>query len=93
MYNIYLAGPRKGQPKTLTDRVIRFLSDGLKMPGVGCNSRKYRKFVGAHVNITLWVGKNGSVRAGKTITDSISMSQPIHDAMKVWERKEGKECK
>ncbi len=35
-------------------------------------SRKYRKFVRG--DQTLWLGKCGAVRAGRTVSDSVSLS-------------------
>ncbi len=86
-YQTYSKGPKAGQPKTLTDRVVRFLTEGLKMPEQSYNrSRKYRQFLGLKSNY--WVGKSGAVRTGKSPSNSISLTAQVHANMKLWERKE-----
>ena len=87
VYETFQAGPRKGQPKTLTDRVIRFLTEGLKFAERPSKS-KYRLFVkGEH---QYHIGKAGAVRAGKTISNSVSLTGRVHANMKLWERKTGR---
>ena len=86
-YETFQAGPRKGQPKTLTDRVIRFLTEGLKFVERPSKS-KYRLFVkGEH---QYHVGKAGAVRAGRTVSNSVSLTGSVHANMKLWEYKTGK---
>ena len=85
-YQTYSKGPKAGQPKTLTDRVVRFLTEGLKMPEQSYNrSGKYRQFLGLKSNY--WVGKSGAVRAGTSPSNSISMTAQVHVNMVSWERK------
>lgn len=83
-YQTFQSGPRKGQPKTLTDRVVRFLVEGLAMQEVSSRS-KYRQFV--KDGRLYFVGKNGAVRAGKSASDSVSLTDQVHANMKMWEDK------
>lgn len=85
LYQIYLRGPRAGQPKTLTDRVIRFLTEALNKKEFP-SKNKYRKFTGSNPTSFYWVGKNGAVRAGKNIANSISLTARIHTKMELWEK-------
>jgi len=87
-YQTYIKGPRKGQPKTLTDRVIRHLTEGLKKRELPSKNR-YRKFTGSAINSFYWVGKNGAVRAGKNPSNSISLTDKVHANMALWERAQG----
>lgn len=67
---------------TLQERLIRFLKDGMNMTEEK-GTRKYCKFVGK--NITLWIGKNGAARSGRTISESISLTSTVISNMKLWE--------
>jgi len=86
-YNVYLSGPNKGRPKTLTDRVIRFLTEGLHKKELP-SKNKYRKFTGSSEQSFYWVGKAGAVRAGKSPSNSTSLTDRIRANMTLWERKE-----
>lgn len=88
-YNRYTKGVKKGQPKTLTDRVIRFLIEGLNMEE-SPSKNKYRKFTGNVTKSSYWIGKNGAVKAGKSASDSISLTGIIYLNMRKWERITGK---
>lgn len=77
---------------TLTERTISFLTEGLGMRELP-SKYKYRKFEKKTVNIDAdmptsyyWVGKAGAVRAGKTSSDSISLTDKVHANMNLWER-------
>jgi hypothetical protein len=83
-YKVWSRGEKKGQPKTLTDRVVRFLIEGLHFEEVPSKSR-YRKFVKA--DRVYLVGKNGSVRDGRTVADSVSISTYIAKLASMWEQK------
>ncbi len=88
-YNTYTKGPKAGQPKTLTDRVIRFLTEGLKrfeVPYVRNN--KYGGFESTIGSSSYWVGKSGAVRAGTSPSNSISLSAQVKANMELWKRKE-----
>ena len=85
-YNIYLTGPNKGRPKTLTDRVIRFLTEGFHKKEFP-SKNKYRKFTGSSDESFYWVGKAGALRAGKSVSNSISLTSRIRVNMELWERK------
>jgi len=83
MYNIYQSGPRKGQPKTLTDRVVRFIVEGIGFIEVPSRSR-YRQFENCD---KLWfVGKAGSVRSGKCSSKSVSITAGVKKKMEEWEK-------
>lgn len=86
-YETFQAGPRKGKPKTLTDRVIRFLTEGLKFVEKPSKNH-YRLFTKG--GLQYHVGKAGAVRAGKTISNSVSLTGSVHANMKLWERKTGR---
>lgn len=88
LYNVYERGPRKGQPKTLQDRVIRFLTEALNRKELP-SKNYYRKFTGSKPDSFYWLGKNGAVRAGRIASDSVSLTSSVHANMKLWERKEG----
>ena len=83
-YQVFKAGPKKGQPKTLTDRVVRYLVEGVKCQEVPCRSR-YRQF--ERGERTYFVGSNGAVRAGKNASNSISITDHARLNMKIWEAK------
>lgn len=87
-YNTYTKGPKAGQPKTLTDRVVRFLVEGLNKMELP-SKNKYRKFEGSTFSTGsfYWVGKNGAIRAGKNVSNSISLTSQVHANMKMWERR------
>ena len=87
-YKTYTKGPKKGQPKTLTDRVIRHLTEGLKKTELPSKNR-YRKFTGSGPDSFYWVGKNGAVRAGKNASGSVSLTDKVHANMRLWERANG----
>lgn len=85
-YQTFQSGPKKGQPKTLTDRVIRFLTEGLKFTEIP-SKNKYRTFVkGDH---RYYVGKAGAVRAGRNVSESVSLTDAVKANMSLWERREG----
>lgn len=82
-------GPRKGMPKTLTDRVIRYLIEDKEMHETLSNSGKYRQFEYPNMDIEdkfYFVGKNGSVRIGKNSSNSISRTDFIHNRMRTFEK-------
>jgi hypothetical protein len=85
-YNVYKNGPRKGQPKTLTDSVVRYLEERLDMKEVECRSGKYRQFE-KDGSDPFFVGTKGAVRTGKCASKSISVSHLIQPALKNWEKK------
>jgi len=85
-YEIFKSGPRKSQPKTLTDRVVRYLVEGMGAIERG-NRGRYRWFTKSGGR-NYFVGKAGAVRAGHTISNSISLTDRIHAYMKIWERKD-----
>ena len=87
-YNVYKSGPRKGQPKTLTDSVVRYLEERLGMKEVDCRSGKYRQFVASDnkYNPSFFVGTKGAVRNGVCASKSFSISHLIHPALKNWEK-------
>lgn len=88
-YQTFQSGPRAGQPKTLTDRVVRFLVEGLRRQELP-SKNKYRKFTGSKPDSFWWVGKNGAVRSGKSGSDSYSITDRFRVYMEAWERREGK---
>lgn len=85
-YNIYQKGPKAGQPKTLTDRVIRFLVEEMKSKELPSKNR-YRKFTTSRPESFYWVGKAGTIRAGKNPSNSVSLTGQIHSNIKMWERR------
>lgn len=89
-YNTFQRGPKKGQPRNLTDRVIRFLIEGLHRVEYVRYSGKYRKFQGSNPDSFLWVGSNGAIRVGKNTSNSFSMTEKYHKLMEQWERANGK---
>ena len=86
-WNTFSRGPHKGEPKTKTDRVIRFIIMGLGKTEVESKYRKYRKFTGRADNHFYFVGKNGSVRSGQTPAKSASITDKVSANMVLWEKK------
>lgn len=89
-YQIFKSGPRKGQPRTLTDRVVRYLMEGLKASEVTCQSKKYRQFhVPGKQGWNSWsryfIGRAGAIRSGKNARNSTSISDHIYPRMELWE--------
>lgn len=88
-YQTFTKGPKAGQPKTLTDRVVRFLVEGMGKMELPSKNR-YRKFTTSSPESFYWVGNAGAVRAGRCASDSVSLTAQVHANMKLWEKKEGK---
>jgi len=90
-YNTFQKGQKKGQPRTLTDRVIRYLVGGLGFREVNPGrTSKYRKFSISDgkresTGPDYWVGPAGAVRSGRTPSSSISLTDKIHRQMTAWE--------
>lgn len=88
-YKTFASGPRKGEPKTLTDRVVRYLTEARNMREIPLKSR-YRKFVHTRscdkAQSPYFVGSNGAVRTGKNSSSSISITKAIHVKMRYWEK-------
>lgn len=74
---------------TKTERIVRFLTEGLKKTELTSTSRKYRKFTGRDENHFYFVGKAGAVRSGKIASDSISITDLVNKNMLLWEKKGG----
>jgi hypothetical protein len=85
-YNVFKSGPRKGQPKTLTDRVVRYFEDGLGMKEVLCRSGKYRQFAINGCMDSYFVGSKGAVRFGTCASKSVSLSHKMIGEIEKWER-------
>ena len=81
-YQVFKSGPKKGQPKTLTDRVVRYLVEGWKAQEMPSKSR-YRKFI--KDDRCYFVGSNGAVRAGNTASSSVSITDIVHIRLRIWE--------
>jgi hypothetical protein len=86
-YNVFKSGPRKGQPKTLNDRVVRFFEDAWNMKEVPCKSGKYRQFVLEGFENAYFVGSKGAVRFGKCASKSVSISHKVVPDIEKWEKK------
>jgi hypothetical protein len=85
-YETFKSGPRKGQPKKLVDRVVRYLEEVIGCKEFTCKG-KYRQFTRPYDSDYYFVGSNGAVRAGRAASNSILLTQLIHAKMKVWEWK------
>ena len=60
--------------QTRRDKLVEALTnEGFRL--AACNSQKYLKMVRG--STTYWIGKNGAVRSGKTISNSISLTDWI----------------
>lgn len=75
---------------TLQERVVRYLVEGVGMKEAPSRSRKYRKFIFTDLERAYWVGRKGAVRVGKTVSNSISLTDRIIPLIKKWEEKNGK---
>ena len=70
---------------TMQERVINYLTKYSQCHEEKSSpSKKYRKFVNPEGKI-YWVGKKGAVRAGATISSSVSISFLVERNMKLWE--------
>lgn len=54
-----------------------------KLVSLGCRevasgSRRYRKFTNPESRLPLWIGKQGAVRVGRTVSDSVSVTDQWH---------------
>jgi hypothetical protein len=85
MYEVFKSGPRKGRPKKLVDRVIRYLEEELLLTEVGNPRGRRREFVHPGREEKYFVGKNGGVRVGKTVSGSRSITHAIHPRVDRWE--------
>lgn len=86
-YETFKSGPRKGQPKKLVDRVIRYLEEGLHYKEATSKSR-YRQFNRPDLD-PYFVGSNGAVRFGRSASDSQSLTKLVHARMELWEKTNG----
>lgn len=87
-YKTFRHGPKKGQPKSLTDRVIRYLVEGRGLQEVASRS-KYRQFTDPDIDTNYFVGKAAAVRSGKCASNSRSLTDFIHRTMRRWETDKG----
>jgi len=86
-YNVFQKGPRKGQPKTIQDKMSRFLEMNYSAIEEQRTSVKYKKYlVGDNI---LYVGKNGAVRVGKSISSSLSITGKMKRNLEIWEQRKG----
>jgi hypothetical protein len=84
LYKTFTSGPRKGLPRTEKDRVLRFIIEGLKLELMdSCIAKP--KFKGLKEGSFWFIGKNGSVRAGKNISTSFSLTDRVKVMMEKWE--------
>jgi len=76
----------------LQDRVARYLIEAKGFQEIPSTSRKYRKFMDplnkGHFH---FLGRNGAVRIGRTISGSRSLTAVVVRLMKVWEREQHEE--
>ena len=87
-YNTFSRGPRTGQCKTIRDRIIRFLEDGLNKKQIEKTGKRIR-FTGRNADHFYFVGKLGSIRSGKNISNSLSITEQFRANMRIWEAKNG----
>ncbi|MCK9231073.1 MAG: hypothetical protein RBS96_02585 [Dehalococcoidales bacterium] len=68
------------------ERIILYLTKAREMFEIRTTSKKYRAF--ESITGKIWyVGKNGSVRTGgKTIKESIPVTQTVMEKMEFWEQ-------
>jgi len=83
-YDIFQRGLRKGQPKTLSDRVVRFLVGHYGCKEVDSRSKR-RQFTMPATDKYYFVGKNGSCRVGKVASRSFSATASVRKHMESWE--------
>lgn len=67
--------------QTLQERVIDFLTRQYGVTEVAGRSRKYRQFKGK--DTMYFIGRNGGVRTGRTVSDSVSITDMVHRMMRV----------
>jgi hypothetical protein len=61
----------------LSDKIIEYLKETHGAVEVTSPSRKYRKFTTN--KSTYWVGRNGALRAGDTVSDSVRLTEFLKD--------------
>lgn len=89
-WDTWKRGPKAGQPRTLTDRVIRWMVTARGAKEQISRSFKYRTFIvtdNPTVEKRYFIGSNGAVRTGKSISSSISITDQMIVYMKDWERR------
>ncbi len=59
--------------QTKADKIIEYLKQAHGAVEVASPSKKYRKFTTSQS--TYWVGRNGALRAGDTVSDSVSLTE------------------
>jgi len=86
-YQVFKAGPRKGEPKTFKDRVIRYLTEGRGMTRIHLPRTSRLAFHDGLGGVTKYyfVGRAGGVRVGRTYTTSISVSETVRSDTILWE--------
>lgn len=86
-YQVYKSGPRKGQCKTLRDRLIRYFMEGKGMY-VESHSSKSTKLSKDGVD-SIFIGSHGSCRRGKSKSASFDVADIQMGFMRAWESEKG----
>jgi len=86
-YQVYASGPRKGQCKTVRDRLIRYLVEGRKFVVLESSERTVK--LSYEDGKFLYLGKNGSCRSGKNKTTSQDIAEVVRKHMVAWESEKG----
>lgn len=88
---------KRGDRVNLRDRTIRFLTESKGATIVPSRTTKYVVYHVAAIpgqhryEYYYFLGKNGAVRANmhNTVTDSTTVTEPVHRMMMLWEKKQG----
>ena len=71
--------------QTLQERIARFLIQHKNLTELKSPSSKFRRFSHSEEVRYYWIDKNGSVRAGSSLSSSVSLTTLIQGMMKAWE--------
>ena len=86
-WDTWKRGPKAGQPRSFTDRVIRWLVEYHKAQEVQSYSLKYRTFkIESKPGQFYFVGHAGAVRVGKNSSSSISLTDSTTTLVNAYDR-------
>jgi hypothetical protein len=90
-YDTFKSGSKKGQPKLLRDRIMRYLTEGLHYQVISSDvnykgkTKSFKLQIPGEKEYFIYVGKVNSVRIGKNKSTSWDCFQTIIQGMINWE--------
>lgn len=88
-YEIYKSGPRKGQCKTIRDRLIRYYTEYRGCSIMSRSGKSVRLSYPPQAGYSIYLGSHGSCRLGKNKTGSTDISDTAMKHMIKWENEKG----